>query len=199
MWAQFRGASLSTCAARRLPRPQANAARHHRPQHCAAPHRRRHHSQRWQQPPAAASSPNNQQETPEDTSALGQPYLSGPYLRSGPQNSIHTAAQQELEQYQQQQRLQQQQKQELAGWTAAEIAAANQETTSTNRMDVYKAIGLSASVCVLAGILDHDWIEQHQVCRWDWAFGGRGCKAVWLLPDTLCLNNRHSVRQQQTP
>jgi len=31
-----------------------------------------------------------------------------------------------------------------------------------DRLDVYKAIGIGAAVSVLAGVVDHDWVEAHQ-------------------------------------
>lgn len=46
---------------------------------------------------------------------------------------------------------------------AAAIAAANEETSAVNRADIYKAIAISGTTAVLAGILDHDVVEAHQV------------------------------------
>uniref|UniRef100_A0A383WNX4 Uncharacterized protein n=2 Tax=Tetradesmus obliquus TaxID=3088 RepID=A0A383WNX4_TETOB len=39
----------------------------------------------------------------------------------------------------------------------AEVAEANEETKSVNRLDIYKAIGVGGAVSVLAGVLAHEW------------------------------------------
>jgi ElaB/YqjD/DUF883 family membrane-anchored ribosome-binding protein len=41
----------------------------------------------------------------------------------------------------------------------AEVAKANEETKTVNRLDVYKAIGVGGAVGVLAGVLAHEWVS----------------------------------------
>jgi ElaB/YqjD/DUF883 family membrane-anchored ribosome-binding protein len=41
----------------------------------------------------------------------------------------------------------------------AEVAKANKETETVNRLDVYKAIGVGGAVGVLAGLLEHEWVS----------------------------------------
>jgi hypothetical protein len=41
----------------------------------------------------------------------------------------------------------------------AEVAKANEETKTVNRLDVYKAIGVGGAVGVLAGLLEHEWVS----------------------------------------
>lgn len=40
-----------------------------------------------------------------------------------------------------------------------ELAKANEETETVNRLDVYKAIAVGGAVSVLAGILAHEWVS----------------------------------------
>jgi hypothetical protein len=97
-------------------------------------------------------------------------------FRSGPQRSIHTAAEQQQHQVHLQQAITARSSSAPdppaaaaafdganGGVSAAAIAAANEETLAVNRLDVYKAIGISGLACVLAGILDREWVEAHQV------------------------------------
>eukprot|EP00878_Enallax_costatus_P023894 GHUV01025453.1.p1 GENE.GHUV01025453.1~~GHUV01025453.1.p1 ORF type:complete len:345 (+),score=82.83 GHUV01025453.1:289-1323(+) len=42
------------------------------------------------------------------------------------------------------------------------IAAVNAEIEAVNRLDIYKAIAIGAAVSILAGVIDHDWVEAHQ-------------------------------------
>lgn len=42
------------------------------------------------------------------------------------------------------------------------VTKANEETSAVNRLDMYKAIGIGGALSVLAGILDHEWVDAHQ-------------------------------------
>ena len=37
-----------------------------------------------------------------------------------------------------------------------------EQISRNDRLDIYKAVGVGAAVSILAGILDHDWVEAHQ-------------------------------------
>jgi hypothetical protein len=82
-------------------------------------------------------------------------------LLQGPQRSIHTAA--ELATSQLQLNVQDQASSNLSGFSAAAVAAANEATLTANRADIYKVIGISGVATVLAGILDHSWVDGHVV------------------------------------
>lgn len=84
-------------------------------------------------------------------------------LLQGPQRSIHTAA--ELATSQLQLSVQDQASSNLGGLSAAAVAAANEATVTANRADIYKVIGISGVATVLAGILDHSWVDDHVVRR----------------------------------
>jgi hypothetical protein len=89
----------------------------------------------------------------------------------GPQRSIHTEAEQQLHIQQElaaaghgdSRAMQPAALSSMDGLSAAAVAAANEETSRVNRVDIYKAIAISGITCVLAGILDHDWVESHLV------------------------------------
>jgi hypothetical protein len=107
--------------------------------------------------------------------SISQVRLLAADFRSGPQRSIHTAAEQQQHQVHLQQAIAARSSSATdppaaaaaaafdGGVSAAAVAAANEETSAVNRLDVYKAIGISGLACVLAGILDRDWVEAHQV------------------------------------
>jgi hypothetical protein len=92
----------------------------------------------------------------------------------GPQHSIHTQAEQQIHiqqdlaaaGYSDSRAIQPAALSSLDGLSAAAVAAANEETSRVNRVDIYKAIAISGITCVLAGILDHDWVESHLVSFW---------------------------------
>ncbi|KAF6254000.1 citrate transporter-domain-containing protein [Scenedesmus sp. NREL 46B-D3] len=52
-----------------------------------------------------------------------------------------------------------------------ELAKANEETETVNRLDVYKAIAVGGAVSVLAGILAHEWVDAHQGVAMSLLFG----------------------------
>lgn len=105
-----------------------------------------------------------------DSAAISQA-VAAEFL-SGPQRSIHTAAEQQQHNVLLQQAVavnsnsvpeQQPGLDALGGLSPAALAAANEETSAVNKRDIFKAIFVSGTACVLAGILDHAWVEAHQV------------------------------------
>lgn len=65
-------------------------------------------------------------------------------------------------------------KTEPATTTVSEAAAENVRTSAANRRDFYRAFGTGAAVSVLAAVLDHDVVEEHQSIAM-WAVFGLGC------------------------
>jgi hypothetical protein len=93
---------------------------------------------------------------------------------SGPQRSIHTAAERQQHSLHLQQAITARSSVmdasvtpspafEFNSLSSAAVAAANAETSEVNRRDIFRAIGISGVACVLAGVLDHEWVEAHKV------------------------------------
>eukprot|EP00775_Hariotina_reticulata_P008069 gene8070-8264_t len=81
---------------------------------------------------------NHPQSTPQEAASIPLPSAAADQLSSSSSNSPAPTAQLEL------------------------ITQFNQQTAAVDRLDVYKAIGIGAAVSVMAGVVDHDWVEAHQ-------------------------------------
>lgn len=138
-----------------------------------------HHSNCWQThagrrrpPPAAAQhDPQLTVESKEEDSAAKA--VAADLRSSGPQRSIHTAAERQQHSLHLQQAITarssvmdasvtQSPAFEFDSLSSAAVAAANAETSEVNRRDIFRAIGISGVACVLAGVLDHEWVEAHK-------------------------------------
>lgn len=149
-----------------------------RHQLCRMPQQHVYHSDQrrcWQRhtgthsrPPAAAQRGQQLTVESEEDSAKA---VAADLRSSGPQRSIHTAAERQQHSLHLQQAITARSSVVGAsapspafdGLSSAAVAAANAETSEVNRRDIFRAIFISGVACVLAGVLDHEWVEAHKV------------------------------------
>lgn len=134
---------------------------------------------RWQRhagtrsrPPATAAQ-RDQQLTVESSEEDSAKAVAADLRSSGPQRSIHTAAERQQHSLHLQQAITARSSVVddapapspafVDSLSSAAVAAANVETSAVNRRDIFRAIFISGVACVLAGVLDHEWVEAHQV------------------------------------